>query len=97
MPTHVAWYAAPEQALALPVDGTADVYALCLSFHEAVTGTVPFKSDSTVAALSARIGRLMPVSADLGPLASVLERAGRPDPDERRPRPSSGGHSCAAA
>ena len=25
----------------------------------------------------------MPVSADLGPLASVLERAGRPDADER--------------
>ena len=29
------------------------------------------------------IGRLMPVSADLGPLASVLERAGRPDPADR--------------
>jgi serine/threonine-protein kinase len=51
--------------------------------HEAVTGTLPFKSDSTVAALSARVGRLMPVSADLGPLASVLERAGRPEADER--------------
>ena len=44
---------------------------------------MPFKSDSTVAALSARIGKLMPVSADLGPLASVLEHAGRPDPQER--------------
>lgn len=83
VPTHVAWYAAPEQGLGLPVDGRADVYALCLSLHEAVTGTVPFKSDSTVASLSARVGKLMPVSADLGPLASVLERAGRPDADER--------------
>ena len=83
VPTHVAWYAAPEQALGEPVDGRADVYALGLSLHEAVTGSVPFKSDSTVAALSARIGKLMPVSADLGPLASVLERAGRPDPEER--------------
>jgi serine/threonine-protein kinase len=83
VPTHVAWYAAPEQALGLPVDGRADVYALALSLHEAVTGTLPFKSDSTVAALSARVGRLMPVSADLGPLASVLERAGRPEADER--------------
>jgi serine/threonine-protein kinase len=83
VPTHVAWYAAPEQGLGLPVDGRADVYALCLSLHEAVTGEVPFKSDSTVASLTARVGKLMPVSADLGPLASVLERAGRPDADER--------------
>lgn len=83
VPTHVAWYAAPEQALGEPLDGRADVYALCLSLHEAVTGNLPFKSDSTVAALSARIGKLMPVSADLGPLASVFERAGRPDPAER--------------
>lgn len=83
VPTHVAWYAAPEQGLGEPLDGRADVYALCLSLQEAVTGTLPFKSDSTVATLSARVGRLMPVSADLGPLASVLERAGRPDAAER--------------
>lgn len=87
VPTHVAWYAAPEQAQGAMVDGSvdgkADVYALCLSLHEAVTGTVPFRADSTVATLSARVGRLMPVSADLGPLAAVLERAGRPDPAER--------------
>lgn len=85
--THVAWYAAPEQAqgamLDGSVDGKADVYALGLMLHEAVTGVLPFKSDSTVATLAARIGRLMPVSADLGPLASVLERACRPDPAER--------------
>jgi beta-lactam-binding protein with PASTA domain len=83
LPTHVARYASPEQALSLPVNGTTDVYALCLAMVEAVTGRLPFAADSTVATLSARIGRLMPVSADLGPLASVLERAGRPDPDDR--------------
>ena len=83
VPNHVAWYAAPEQGQGQNVDGRADVYALALTLHEAVTGTLPFKSDSTVATLSARVGRLMPVSADLGPLASVLERAGRPDAAER--------------
>lgn len=83
VPTHVAWYAAPEQGLGGEVDGRADVYALCLSLHEAVTGTLPFKNDSTVAALAARVGKLMPVSADLGPLAAVLERAGRPDAEDR--------------
>jgi beta-lactam-binding protein with PASTA domain/serine/threonine protein kinase len=85
--THIAWYAAPEQADvgpdAPPIDGKADVYALGLTLHEAVSGTLPFKADSTVATLSARVGRLMPVSADLGPLASVLERAGRPHADDR--------------
>ena len=81
--THVARYASPEQALAQPVDGKSDVYSLALILVEAVTGSVPFAARSTVATLSARVGRLMPVSADLGPLASVLERAGRPEPEER--------------
>ena len=80
---HVAWYSAPELGLQRPVDGRADVYSLCLTLHEAVTGVLPFQSGSTVASLAARIGKLMPVSADLGPLASVLERAGRPEADER--------------
>ena len=83
VPNHVAWYAAPEQGTGVDIDGRADVYALALSLHEAVTGEVPFATDSTVATLSARIGRLMPVSADLGPLAAVLERAGRPEAAER--------------
>jgi len=83
LPTHVARYSSPEQALSQPLDGKADVYALTLVLVEAVTQRVPFAARSTVATLSARIGRLMPVSADLGPLASVLERAGRPEADDR--------------
>lgn len=79
----VAKYASPEEASgALP--GTAsDVYSLCLTVVELVTGRVPFAGDSTVATLANRVDRLLPVSADLGALASVLERAGRPDPSER--------------
>jgi serine/threonine-protein kinase len=78
-----AWYAAPELALGAQPSPAADVYGLCLTLIEAVTGELPFAHTSTVATLGARVGRLMPVSADLGPLAAVLERAGRPDPDER--------------
>ena len=48
-----------------------------------MTGAVPFSADSTVSTLAARVGKLMPVSADLGSLAAVLERAGRPEADDR--------------
>ena len=83
-----ARYASPEQARGANVaDGTltsaSDVYSLCLVLIESVTGQVPFASDSTVATLNARIDRLMPVSADFGPLAPVLSRAGSPVPSDR--------------
>jgi beta-lactam-binding protein with PASTA domain/predicted Ser/Thr protein kinase len=81
--THVARYASPEQALRIDVGPKTDVYSLALSLLEAVTGAVPFSADSTVATLAARVGKLMPVSADLGSLAAVLERAGRPEADDR--------------
>jgi serine/threonine-protein kinase len=78
-----ARYASPEQARGKPVDGKSDIYSLALTLIESVTGTVPFAADTTVSTLMARLDKLMPVSAELGPLASVLERAGRPDPDDR--------------
>ena len=83
-----ARYASPEQARgATTQDGTltaaTDIYSLCLVMIEAVTGQVPFSSDSTVATLNARIDKLMPVSADFGPLASVLSRAGNPNAADR--------------
>ena len=78
-----ARYCAPEQALGEPFDEKADVYALALILVEAVTGTVPFLADSVVGTLSARVDKLFPVSADLGGLAAVLDKAGRADPLER--------------
>lgn len=81
--THVARYASPEQALSLDVDAKTDVYALCLCLIEGITGTVPFAGDSTVSTLAARVGKLMPVTADMGSLAAVLERAGRPEAEDR--------------
>lgn len=81
--THVARYAAPEQALGLGAQPKSDVYSLALCLLESVTGKVPFDGESTVSTLAARVGKLLPVSADLGSLASVLERAGRPDAEDR--------------
>ena len=78
-----ARYVSPEHAQHRPIDGKADVYSLALTLVEAVTGQMPFGGDTTVAALTNRIDKLLPVSADLGPLAAVLERAGRPNPVDR--------------
>ena len=78
-----ARYASPEQAKGEPIDGKSDVYSLALTLVESVTGEVPFAGETTVATLMNRLDRLMPVSAELGPLAAVIERAGRPDPAER--------------
>ena len=80
---HVVRYSAPEQATTLDPSSAADIYALGLVLVEAVTGSVPFDAGSTVATLAQRVDRLMPASADLGPLAAVLEHAARPDPSER--------------
>lgn len=79
----LAKYASPEQAKDEPAQAKSDVYSLCLTLFETLTGSVPFTGDSTVATLANRVDRLLPVSADLGALASVLERAARPDPADR--------------
>jgi len=78
-----ARYASPEQAQGQPLTGKADVYSLALVLVEAVTGSVPFAADTTLGTLMARVGKPLVVPAELGPLRSALERAGRPDPDER--------------
>ena len=83
MPAEVARYATPEHAQASSFDPSTDVYSLGLTLVEGITGEVPFVADSIAASLAARVDRLLPVSADLGPLAAVLERAGRPLPAER--------------
>ncbi|MGQ0830801.1 MAG: protein kinase domain-containing protein [Microthrixaceae bacterium] len=78
-----ARYASPEQAQGESVDGRADVYSLGLVLIEAVTGSVPFTADTTIATLMARIGRPVPVPEALGPLRKPLLRAGLADPAER--------------
>jgi len=82
-PIDIAKYASPEEAQGEDAGTKSDVYGLCLALLESVTGTLPFVGDSTVSTLAGRVDKLLPVSADLGALAAVLERAGRPDPDDR--------------
>ena len=67
------------------VDARSDVYSLALVLVEAVTGTVPFAADTSLATLLARVERHLEVPAELGALGPVLERAGRADPADRFP------------
>jgi len=76
-------YASPEVAAGATHESASDVYSLSLMLLEMVTGEVPFAADSVTVALANRIGRLLPVSADVGALAAPLERAARPEPAER--------------
>ena len=74
-----ARYAAPEVGQGSAASPASDIYSLALTLVEAVTGEVPFNADSVTVALSNRVDKLLPVNADLGPLASLLEHAARPD------------------
>jgi beta-lactam-binding protein with PASTA domain len=78
-----ARYASPEQARGETIDGRGDVYSLGLVLIEAVTGKVPFASDTTIATLMARVDAPVEVPESLGPLRKALARAGQPDPDDR--------------
>ncbi len=82
-----ARYAAPEQARGERVGPAADVYALALAINECVTGEVPFAGDTAISTLMARADTPFEPHGDLGPLQSVLRRAGDLDPAGR---PSAG-------
>ncbi len=78
-----ARYAAPEQAEGRPVDGRADVYALSLVLYEALTGEVPFVTDTTMGTLMARVGAPLPRHPGLGAMDDLLARAAAPDVEAR--------------
>lgn len=78
-----ARYAAPELASDATPTPATDVYALALTMLETLTGDVPFAADSAAVTLANRTGRLLPVSADIGPVAVPIEKAARPDPVDR--------------
>lgn len=91
-PGHVvgtARYLAPEQLRDQPVDGRADVYALGLMLHQAVTGALPF-GEGTAAEVAARRlvadGLPRPSSLAAGvpaALDAVIVRATAIDPEDR--------------
>ncbi len=76
-------YAAPEIGLGEAPTEFSDIYSLAMTLIESITGEVPFSAESAALTLAARVGRLLPVSADLGAIAVPIERAGRPEASER--------------
>jgi serine/threonine-protein kinase len=80
-----ARYASPEQAMGVQLDARSDLYSLALVIIEAVTGRIPFSADTTIGMLTARTQRSLTAPEALGPLAPVVERAGRIDATERYP------------
>jgi hypothetical protein len=80
-------YMAPEQAAGEHVDERADLYALALVLYEALAGANPADAGSP-AATARRIGKVLPPlqrrRRDLpGELCAAIDRALRPEPDER--------------
>jgi serine/threonine-protein kinase len=80
-----ARYASPEQAMGVELDARSDLYSLALVTVEAVTGRIPFHADTTIGMLTARTQRPLIAPDELGPLAPVVERAGRIEPASRYP------------
>ena len=78
-----ARYAAPEFSIELVATSASDMYALALTLLETITGDVPFAADSLAVTLANRAGKLLPVSADIGPIAVPIEKVGRPEPGDR--------------
>lgn len=78
-----AKYAAPEIGLGSMPNGQTDIYSLAITLLESITGEVPFVGESVAITLANRVDKLLPVNADMGPIAAPIERAGRPLADER--------------
>jgi serine/threonine-protein kinase len=76
-------YASPEQAKGEALTGKSDLYSLALVLIEAVTGEVPFSSDTALGTLMARVDNQLQAPSELGALGPAIERAAHPDPAQR--------------
>ena len=81
-------YVSPEQARGEPLDARSDVWSLAAVLYECVTGVAPFRRDTEVAALTARLEGPAPPPSTVRPglpeaLDAVLARGLARDPAER--------------
>lgn len=78
-------YAAPEQAMGVPLDARADLYSLALVMAEMVTGRVPHAAETLLGTLAIRSDKGIHAVPAMGILGPILERAGHPRPQDRYP------------
>jgi serine/threonine protein kinase len=90
-------YAAPEQLLAAPIDGRADVYGLGCVLYETLTGAVPFPRDSGPATMFAHVEAPPPAVEGLPAFDPVIARAMAKDPNARYPTAGELGRAALAA
>jgi serine/threonine protein kinase len=53
-------YMSPEQVKGLELDGRSDLYSLGIVFYETLTGSVPFRADSTLSIALKQVGEPLP-------------------------------------
>jgi YVTN family beta-propeller protein len=81
-------YISPEQIRGDALDGRADQYSLACLIFQCLTGTVPYRQRSEVAALYAHLEEPVPKASERGAelpeaLDAVLQRAMAQEPDDR--------------
>jgi eukaryotic-like serine/threonine-protein kinase len=79
-------YASPEQAAALPVDRTSDVWSLGAILHRLLAGAPPFVDPAALVAYVHGIADCPPLPDDTPPaLVAIVRRALAPAPGDRFP------------
>lgn len=77
-------YMSPEQIRGETLDGRADIYSLGIVFWEALTGSTPFHSDSTITTCMRHLNETLPPLPRLvGPVGDVVFRMLAKQPAER--------------
>lgn len=81
-------YMSPEQANGTPLDGRSDLYSLGVAGFYALSGRLPFESESPAAVLVAVASQAAPSLATMAPsvprpLVEVIDRCLRKNPAER--------------
>jgi eukaryotic-like serine/threonine-protein kinase len=83
-----AHYLSPEQAQGLEVTASSDIYSVGVILYQALTGTVPFEGESTVAVALKQVSQVPQRPSALNPqvspaLDAVVMRALAKDPAQR--------------
>jgi serine/threonine-protein kinase PpkA len=77
-------YMSPEQVKGLQLDGRSDLYSLGIVFYEILTGTVPFKADSTLSVALKQVGEpLPPLPPEYAAYQEFLDCLTAKNPEER--------------